>query len=130
MKNNKKKPVNKNKIIYIAIGIVAGLLLILVAILGISKIFGNKETVVAGIKISDVEIVAEGKYYSYTATLTAKEAKRVDSVDIIFYDEDNKEIKRINSLVNNDFNVNESITINVRTDYNIKDAKKIEYKIN
>ena len=120
----------KNKIITIIIIIVALLFVGFLVAIGVNKYLNRGKTFVDGLIITDVEIKKDGNFYDYSATITAKEAKKVKSIDITFFDENDKKIIKVNNIVNRDLKVKDEFKINAKTDLNIKAAKRIEYKIN
>lgn len=120
----------KNKILTIIIIVVALLLTGFIIVIGVNKYMNRGKIFVDGLIITDVEIKEDGGFYDYSATITAKEAKKVKSIDITFFDDNNKKIVKVNNIVNRDLKVKDEFKINAKTDLNIKKAKKIEYKVN
>ena len=111
--------------------IVFALLLVAVFVISFFNKYGDKkEKVIDDVKITDVKITKEKELYNFEATLTPTKKKKISSVDIIFYDDNKKEIVKVNNIVNQEVNKDQSIIISAVTDANIKAAKDIKYNIN
>ena len=121
---------NHNRVLSIVLGIFVLLLIVIITMFVLNRKFFGGKTYVDGFVISDVKIKEDGDFYNFTAKITAIKAKEIKSVDITFLDKDKKEMIKINNTVNQKLGKNESVNIDALTDVNIKDAKKIKYKIN
>ena len=81
--------------------IVFALLLVAVFVISFFNKYGDKkEKVIDDVKITDVKITKEKELYNFEATLTPTKKKKISSVDIIFYDDNKKEIVKVNNIVN------------------------------
>ncbi len=127
---NKKINSGRNKILTIVMIILAVLLAGFIILIGVHNYMNRGKTFVDGLIITDVEIKKEGKFYDFTATVTADETKTVKSIDVIFYDKNNNKIIKVNNIVNRNLKKNDEFKINAKTDLNIEEAEKIEYKVN
>lgn len=127
---NKKINSGRNKILIIVMIILAVLLVGFIILIGVHNYMNRGKTFVDGLIITDVEIKKEGKFYDFTATVTADETKTVKSIDVIFYDKNNNKIIKVNNIVNRNLKKNDEFKINAKTDLNIEEAEKIEYKVN
>ena len=120
----------RNKIFTIVMIILAVLLAGFIILIGVHNYMNRGKTFVDGLIITDVEIKKEGKFYNFSATVTADETKTVKSIDVIFYDKNNNKIIKVNNIVNRNLKKNDEFKINAKTDLNIEEAEKIEYKVN
>lgn len=126
---DKKKGFNINNVITIAIIVIAVLFVGFVTAIGIHKYRNRNKVFIDGLVITDTKITRDGDYYSFQAKVTAEEAKRVKKITVIFKDDKDNVVIKINNILNKDFKVGDYTTIISKTDININDAKKIEYKV-
>ncbi len=128
--NSKIADSGRNKILTIVMIILAVLLAGFIILIGVHNYMNRGKTFVDGLIITDVEIKKEGKFYDFSATVTADETKTVKSIDVTFYDKNNNKIIKVNNIVNRNLKKNDEFKINAKTDLNIEKAEKIEYKVN
>ena len=130
MNNKFIKFFDHNRVLSILVIVFALLLVAVFVISFVNKYGDKKEEVIDEVKITDVKITKEKELYNFEATLTPTKKKKISSVDIIFYDDNKKEIVKVNNIVNQEVNKDQSIIISAVTDANIKAAKDIKYNIN
>ena len=130
MNNKFVKFLNHNRVLTVIAALFGLILVLVVTMLLLNRFVFSKKTFVDGLAIYDVEIIKDGEYYSYTATIEAIKEREVKSVDITFLDKDKKEMIKVNNIINAKLKKKQTIKINALTDVNIKEAKKIKYKVN
>lgn len=130
-KNNKKR--------IISIAIVSVFIVVLVSLIvnftfsidTANEFYGVslKDTEVANITISNVNIKEENGITKYEATISAKEEKNINYIKIIFKDEDNNEIISLIGYVGYSLTAHKEKKIEASTDADLSKVKSIEYEI-
>ena len=92
----------------------------------------SKTQVVAKLKITDGKISKDNGLYVYSVNVDnpTKKPIYVESFKFVFYDKNNKKAATLFATVDSEIKPNHSLLVMAHTDYDLKNANRVEIKIN
>lgn len=87
------------------------------------------EQIIDGLKITNVTLISEGEYTTFTADIVNVTDAAIDakSFNIIYKDKDGNEIVRLLGYIGSTIAPNESVTVTSSVEMNLSNAKSVEY---